>query len=83
MSAPQQLMEQHRGAFVRADVRTLIDCFTFQLQVVTVDVQISGQIDQLTITRVDVAHLMNAELDRRSPDRSPQSASVAVSGKGS
>jgi hypothetical protein len=36
MSAPQQLMEQYRAAFVRADVRALVDCFTFPLQVVTV-----------------------------------------------
>lgn len=48
-----------------------------------VGVQISGEIDQPTINRVHVAHLMNAELDRRIPDRSRQSASVAVSGQGS
>lgn len=36
MSAPQQLMEQYRAAFMRADVRALVDCFTFPLQVVTV-----------------------------------------------
>jgi hypothetical protein len=36
MSAPQQLMEQYRAAFVRADVGDLVDCFSFPLQVLTI-----------------------------------------------
>lgn len=36
MSAPQELMEQYRAAFVRADVRALVDCFTLPLQVLTI-----------------------------------------------
>ncbi len=34
-----------------------------------VDVQIDGEIDNLTINGVDIAPLINAELDERYPDR--------------
>ncbi len=47
-----------------------------------VDVQIGGEIDQLTMNGVAVAPLINAGLDRRCPDRGPLSASAAVSGQG-
>lgn len=36
MSAPQELMEQYRTAFMHADLSALVDCFAFPLQVVTV-----------------------------------------------
>jgi hypothetical protein len=39
-----------------------------------VNVTIDGEIDNLTINGVDVAPLVNAELDRRFPDRAERTA---------
>jgi hypothetical protein len=37
VSAPRELIARYRSAFVRGDVETLVDCFQFPLQVVTVE----------------------------------------------